>query len=356
MKQEYLGNENFDGVIHFCFSSVLELDIVAYFKRSAHALGKLVQYQQQNNLPIIKVVQDCPTRWNSTLDMVRRIIQLKDGIAHTTALLRVDCKDPELRTFYDNCKFTQEEVEILNELVHILTPFETITNEISGQKYVTCSKVLLFIKILYSKFNDSAVQHTKFLLEGMKKDFDNRFGTLFESNELLCQSTFLDPRFKRVGFREESKFLKTCTDLQRRVVALTASNEQPGNKTAASKPTESTLSDISDTFWKEFDEEVRLLTGGTTPAIAGIIETDRYKNEPLIHRNEDPIKYWVDRKNVYPGLFRMVLRRLHITGTSVPCEEMFSKMGAIITARRNRLKAKKLKELVFLKENKKFST
>ncbi len=196
------------------------IDIVEYFKRSSSALAKLKGYLQQNNMRVVKLKQDCPTRWNSTLDMVRRVLELKDAIFTTTALLRIDTNDPATRSFYDDCTFTETETAILTQLVKLLTLFETITNKVSAEKYVTCSKVLVVIKILFSKLkgflNNVEMLEIKPLLQAVQTDCENRFLS-YEKNDLLCQSTFLDPRYKKIGFRDETHFNHTSGVIQHRV-------------------------------------------------------------------------------------------------------------------------------------------
>lgn len=329
-------------------------DIVEYFKRSSSALAKLTNHLKQNDLPVIKLKQDCITRWNSTLDMIRRILKLKEPIATITALIRVETKDEATRSFLDMCSFTTDEIQILNQIVIICTPFETITEQISGEKYVTSSTILVFIKILYKKINtfltDINLFETRALLTQLKADFDKRF-PLYEANELLCQSTFLDPRFKKAGFRDENKFTRTSIEIQRRIAA--SFKENPENENTPITRTTSDNEALA-TLWQEFDDEVQILTGSGTPGVGSIIETDKYQNEPLIHRHDNPLKYWLDRRHVYPGLFQLVGKRLCIPATSVPCERIFSKAGAIMTQRRNRLTSEKFQKLIFLKDNKKF--
>jgi len=73
-------------------------NIVQYFKKSSHALAKLNEYQKQNGSPVLKLVQDCPTRWNSTYDMINRIITIKDPIIATIAVLgstELSCISPQ---------------------------------------------------------------------------------------------------------------------------------------------------------------------------------------------------------------------------------------------------------------------
>lgn len=59
--------------------------IVAFFKRSSRALAKLRKIQIQMGLPELKLIQDMPTRWNSTQDMVNRACKIKDFIISTLA-------------------------------------------------------------------------------------------------------------------------------------------------------------------------------------------------------------------------------------------------------------------------------
>jgi hypothetical protein len=57
--------------------------IVEYFKRSPYALSRLNEIQTQGGYSVLKLKQDCSTRWNSTYDMVDRILKIKDpGYPH----------------------------------------------------------------------------------------------------------------------------------------------------------------------------------------------------------------------------------------------------------------------------------
>lgn len=64
--------------------------IVEYFKRSSHVLSKLQSTQKQMGLTKFKLKQDVVTRWNSTQYMFQRIIQIKDAVISTMALLQCD--------------------------------------------------------------------------------------------------------------------------------------------------------------------------------------------------------------------------------------------------------------------------
>lgn len=86
-------------------------------------------------------------------------------------------------------------------------------------------------------------------------------------------------------------------------------------------------------IWDEFDEEISCLVP-QNPNAAGIVGFDKYLEEPLIKRTENPLLWWNDRKGVHPRLYKYMLKRLNITATSVPCEQVFSKAGLTFNERR----------------------
>lgn len=65
-------------------------DVVEYFKRSYTAQVKLEATLKQMDLPLLKLKQECPTRWNSCYEMLQRIVKIKDAIISTLALIRSD--------------------------------------------------------------------------------------------------------------------------------------------------------------------------------------------------------------------------------------------------------------------------
>jgi hypothetical protein len=69
-------------------------------------------------LPDLKVLQDCPTRWNSTFYMLKRFVKLRDAIITTLALV-----NPAVTTF------THEEWEAIEEACEVLQPYEEVTVE-----------------------------------------------------------------------------------------------------------------------------------------------------------------------------------------------------------------------------------
>ncbi|XP_077301147.1 E3 SUMO-protein ligase ZBED1-like [Arctopsyche grandis] len=95
---------------------------VEFFNRSTQGKHKLAATQQQMNLPVLKLKQDVQTRWNSTFDMLKRIVQVKDTVIATVALLRPDLT------------LNEGDWEVIEEVLPLLSPFYEITVEISAEK------------------------------------------------------------------------------------------------------------------------------------------------------------------------------------------------------------------------------
>lgn len=104
-------------------------------------------------------------------------------------------------------------------------------------------------------------------------------------------------------------------------------------------------------LWEQFDEAVSKLHTTLDPKAAGIVELDKFLAEPYLNRTSDPLMWSESRKSVYPQLYQIMVKRLCVTATSVPCERIFSKAGQICSEKRSRLTSKHVAEIIFLYYN-----
>ena len=84
--------------------------------------------QGKNNY--LKLKQEVPTTWNSTYDMFRGIIQLKEPVLSTLALFNTGLQP-----------LNETEWLIPNKACELLSIFHVVTVELSSDKSVTISKV-----------------------------------------------------------------------------------------------------------------------------------------------------------------------------------------------------------------------
>ncbi|GBP93355.1 hypothetical protein EVAR_85166_1 [Eumeta japonica] len=78
--------------------------------------------QKQMNLPVLKLKQDVVTRWNSTYDMLNRVVSRKDAVIATLALVRHELA------------LNTTEWQVVEEAIPILKSFYEVTTEISTEK------------------------------------------------------------------------------------------------------------------------------------------------------------------------------------------------------------------------------
>lgn len=85
----------------------------------------------------------------------------------------------------------------------MLQPFEEITREIAGEKFMTASKIIPIRTLLKKNLESHIISVTnegKMLQQRLKIEFYQRFHDV-EKETLLAICTILDPRFKRVHFQ-----------------------------------------------------------------------------------------------------------------------------------------------------------
>lgn len=198
-------------------SSVIQKlkSIVGYSKRSHHALAKLQATQEQMNMPKLKLIQDVATRWNSTYDMLQRFIKVKDAINSTLAVLQSNVE-----------MLTPEEWIIVEKAAEVLEIFYEVTKEISGDRYVTLSVVLIFTGVIFESMNKYEQDitlpinlHTMVLT--LKQQITSRLKPL-EDNDLVTHAALLDLWYKKLTFTNisEQKYTNALNKLRQKVCSV----------------------------------------------------------------------------------------------------------------------------------------
>lgn len=170
--------------------------IVGHFRRSPLANGKLENFQKQFGMePPKKLIQDVPTRWNSTFYMFQRFVELENPIRSVLGLL--DTALPQLSV---------DEWILIKQLCEVLKYFEEATKSVSGENYMSASLVIVLQGGLLSVCEKvklaGLLDQTLSVVECLETGLKNRVGNVEYSNTLaVC--TFLDPRFKGFAFKNQ---------------------------------------------------------------------------------------------------------------------------------------------------------
>lgn len=103
--------------------------IVSFFKSSSIAYAKLKS--AQNTPKPLSLIQEVPTRWNSALYMLRRVLLLRETIC---AVLLKTSKAP--------LPLNDDQFASIKDICTILDQFETATVNTSASKNVTVSLII----------------------------------------------------------------------------------------------------------------------------------------------------------------------------------------------------------------------
>lgn len=89
--------------------------------------------------PELKLIQDVTTRWNSTYDMFQRCIEIKEPLIATIIAIIGNVEN-----------LVNEDFEIMQHYCNAFKPLKEATIELSSEKNISISKILILTKVLHS--------------------------------------------------------------------------------------------------------------------------------------------------------------------------------------------------------------
>lgn len=206
--------------------------IVTLFRSSTTAKEKLAQVQQQMGRPTLKLINEVPTRWNSTYEMLSRLHDEREPVWVSLASMKSDVTP-----------LTADEHTIIGETLHVLAPFHQATVELSEERRVSGSKVIPMMKMLYlAPERIASTLHTptaKHLHENLKRRVTDTASNL-ESLSVLTLATLLDPRFKSLGFRSSSRYNDAVHRLRAECATMIGCTPEPQPGTSTQQMSAST--------------------------------------------------------------------------------------------------------------------
>ncbi|CAI5957259.1 unnamed protein product [Closterium sp. NIES-64] len=269
-------------------------------QRSGKFLGLQRTLNAQGNpakpKPELKLVQDSPTHWGSTHDMVERA----GGVSKAD------------KAKMDTLRLTDVDWETLHSVKTFLSPFAKVSKAAEGAAYPTVAMVLLYynglIDAMESRLAKGPSATLKPMIEaalGLLKKYE-----LMSSNELWI-ATFLDPSMKAAWFND-AHWETLHPDTDRRARPRPSSGEEGGRGGMVQ------------------DDEVR-----------------RYLSE-RVRCDVSALEYWHSATNMQT-LRRMARDYLAIPATSASSERVFSLGRNLISWKRHRLASERTRASMILR-------
>lgn len=219
---------------------------------------------------------------------------------------------------------------------------------------MTASLVIVIVQGLFKVYNSlrktnlaPRVLHVvdKFIANMNERDgFKN-----LEKSKTLSRCTFLGPRFKYIPFNHNDTLLNTTkNDLIEKTATIIRSKYTEEYESVSLADVNTLTNSEQPSIWDDIDSCVAKSTPIGTATSRAIVELQRYMEDSIISRHQDPLKWWKDHSYNYPNLSILAKNKLCHLGTSVPCERVLSSAGLVLSDRRCRLKSEKVNMLLFL--------
>lgn len=263
------------------------------------AIQKVISCDSERKSPL-RLKEDVETRWNSTFAMLERAHLVRDAINKALA---------EMKDLQD-LKIAEIAWPTIKAMIDFLDPFNELTEQLSGEKYVTISMVNAYLPKLKAHLEQD-FEHDS--ITKAAKAFKSKLDEYEEhiDHPTAVIATVLDPRFKLQPIPELARpFVRN--NLTRLLEPYT------GNDSSLSQePRRSCFQDIY--VAAEVDEVKVYLDALREPQACDIVN------------------YWKLNKPRFPRLFKLAMTVLPVQATSVSCERTFSAAGLVDTPRRNKL-------------------
>lgn len=192
-----------------------------------------------------------------------------------------------------------QQLQFIKDLINILRPLEVITKEISGEDYVTASKIIPIVSCLTETYNnmknvtDIGVKTRALIVDSLKK----RFGSV-EQVHLLAAAIILDPRFKKIHFTDHVACSRAINRINTSISDITR-QQLPQNNIVEEDATEGT--DMNKGIWdfhKLFVKKQLSMYDALAQETQGLNEEFKHSlSQAVVHLKYDPILYWQEQKN-----------------------------------------------------------
>ncbi|KAJ8791830.1 hypothetical protein J1605_020552 [Eschrichtius robustus] len=304
--------------------------------RSPRAKAKLAELQKEYELPPHHLLQDVPSKWNTSFHMLERLIEQKRAVNE----LSVECNFREL--------ISCDQWEVMQSVCHALKPFDAARQEMSAH-VSTLSQVIPMIHILNRRvemlFEETMGIDT--MLKSLREAMVSRLSaTLHDPRYVLA--TLLDPRYKASLFSEEEA-AQYKQDLIRELETLNSTSEPTPvpNGCAPGSPPRDCAGEES--LWSLMAKMKKTEPRGRTKVPEDMVLA--YLEEEVLEHGCDPLAYWNLKRAAWPGLSALAVRFLGCPPSIVPSERLFSTPTENGSFGQSRLMMEHFEKLIFLKVN-----
>lgn len=343
--------------------------LVNFFHKSSSANDLLMEKQRLLTPSKIerKLIIDCPTRWNSTLPMITRLMELTPVLA---SVADDDRLPKSASATIKGNMYTYDEQHQLQELVKVLKPFETVTTILCSQKSPTMQHVCAATKKLERDIGDH--ESDSDMIKGIKSTMRTELMRRTEIEDLPLLAALLNPDTKGLPFLSAEERERSQVLLREKAAHINVEVkvefpqikplEEPKLPSLPSLPDDETPETIEPPTKKQIMcldsidwlEDV-CVVAETKESNETMVEAEIKRYMTMERQDTDSsltlLQWWKQNQLLFPRLAKLARAVLAVPASSVPSERVFSLAGNIVSKKRSRLNPELVNRLIFLNMN-----
>lgn len=314
---------------HFCHNIVkygCEVDCIKQLIKCCAALVKYFKFNGLNNLLKTSLKSAISTRFNYIFMMLCSIDK------EWTAIEQILTQRHELR------RLTCIDRQFIKNLMNFLSLFNTASKVTESTYKETLAHVWIGVTQICSicRVQSDDLHYIKAIKARSLEYVESKF-ILHQYHRI---STFLHPNYKSLVFcppEQKAKTIRDTKNMLEQMFSTTQSSTVPSNSSSSRSSSDSASSFLSDYF---------------NPSEDQLNEVDSYINLRWNADGKiDVFDWWIERKGMFPNLYKIALKMHSIPASSMQSERTFSRGGLIINDRRSSLNPKTVENLILLNKN-----
>ncbi|XP_029458251.1 zinc finger BED domain-containing protein 4-like [Rhinatrema bivittatum] len=346
--------------------------IAEHFNCSVKSGKQLRERQIAVGAPLHNLVQDVPTRWNSTYLMLERFSEQQTPLHDLAVASEIGLESPLGCQDWTN----------IAQMVHVLKPFKEYTDALSSATATLGDVIpaIYYLEQVLEKFlhQPEFSKEVLLLVKCLKEQVQKRLKPVMQ-RDCYMLAAMCDPRVKGSFAHKcnalghwKRKLIRVVEILMSKRVSFKDDDDELGTSSSQS-PTPS-CSTASTSFSPPMRDqphpkfhELGIMLQSRASLVGRIvsgadqqqylqeklseIHVKSFLSEPVQSMDTDPLRYWAQKASMWPELAIVAQHFLSCPPTSVQSERVFSITGNIVSPHRARLSPDLVEQLVFIKMN-----